>query len=121
MIKVHQVAILDEDTMCPAGAVMFTCLIATAFPHLQSSQYVDPGPLKRSCIVRLLEHLVLGGNDASRGCLQVGENTKTSFRSAAQLGASQVDLEVQLTKDLGVVNYHDFSAMGRLKSRPVWI
>ncbi|KAK3060743.1 hypothetical protein LTS18_007786 [Coniosporium uncinatum] len=40
--------------------------------------------------------------------LQLGENTIQSFIAAANLGATYVEFDVQLTKDLVPVIYHDF-------------
>ena len=40
--------------------------------------------------------------------LQLGENTLESFIQAANLGASYIEFDVQLTKDLVPVVYHDF-------------
>jgi glycerophosphodiester phosphodiesterase len=45
---------------------------------------------------------------ASRNSLQLGENTVQSFIAAANLGASYVEFDVQLTKDHVPVIYHDF-------------
>ncbi|MCJ1390082.1 Glycerophosphocholine phosphodiesterase [Xylographa bjoerkii] len=42
---------------------------------------------------------------------QIGENTIQSFLSAAALGASCVEFDVQLTKDLVPVIFHDFLVM----------
>ncbi|KAI9304900.1 Glycerophosphodiester phosphodiesterase domain-containing protein [Cunninghamella echinulata] len=41
--------------------------------------------------------------------LQVGENTVLSFITAASLGAEYVEFDVQLTKDLVPVIYHDWT------------
>ena len=41
--------------------------------------------------------------------LQLGENTVQSFLSAARLGASFVEFDVQVTRDLKAVAFHDFS------------
>ena len=45
---------------------------------------------------------------APRTSLQLGENTIQSFIAAANLGASYVEFDVQLTKDHVPVIYHDF-------------
>lgn len=50
----------------------------------------------------------MGKNDFGRKSLQLGENTLASFIAAANLGASYVEMDVQLTKDNIPVIYHDF-------------
>lgn len=56
----------------------------------------------------VIGHRGLGKNFASRRSLQLGENTVQSFIAAANLGASYVEFDVQLTKDHVPVIYHDF-------------
>jgi len=56
----------------------------------------------------VIGHRGLGKNLASRKSLQLGENTIQSFIAAANLGASYVEFDVQLTKDHVPVIYHDF-------------
>ncbi|KAI5298869.1 Glycerophosphocholine phosphodiesterase [Ascosphaera atra] len=56
----------------------------------------------------VIGHRGLGKNFASRKSLQLGENTVQSFIAAANLGASYVEFDVQLTKDHVPVIYHDF-------------
>lgn len=56
----------------------------------------------------VIGHRGLGKNMASRKSLQLGENTVQSFIAAANLGASYVEFDVQLTKDHVPVIYHDF-------------
>jgi len=50
----------------------------------------------------------MGKNENERKSLQLGENTLHSFIAAANLGASYVEMDVQLTKDNIPVIYHDF-------------
>lgn len=56
----------------------------------------------------IIGHRGLGKNFASRNSLQLGENTVQSFIAAANLGASYVEFDIQLTKDHVPVIYHDF-------------
>ena len=56
----------------------------------------------------VIGHRGLGKNVPSRKSLQLGENTVQSFIAAANLGASYVEFDVQLTKDHVPVIYHDF-------------
>ncbi|KAI5704829.1 hypothetical protein M8J75_009235 [Diaphorina citri] len=48
------------------------------------------------------------GAGVSFGCADVRENTIASLRSAGQAGADLVEFDVQLSKDLVPVIYHDF-------------
>ncbi|EHK97661.1 putative Glycerophosphodiester phosphodiesterase GDE1 [Glarea lozoyensis 74030] len=56
----------------------------------------------------VIGHRGLGKNVSSNRSLQLGENTLQSFIAAANLGANYVEFDVQLTKDLVPVIYHDF-------------
>lgn len=56
----------------------------------------------------VIGHRGLGKNIAGRSSLQLGENTIQSFIAAANLGASYVEFDIQLTKDHVPVIYHDF-------------
>lgn len=58
--------------------------------------------------VAVIGHRGLGKNQPDRLSLQLGENTLQSFIKAADLGASYVELDVQMTKDMVPVVYHDF-------------
>ena len=61
-----------------------------------------------SSSIYLRSDIGLGKNLAARKSLQLGENTLQSFIAAANLGASYVEFDVQLTKDHVPVIYHDF-------------
>jgi glycerophosphodiester phosphodiesterase len=62
----------------------------------------------KSTSTQVIGHRGLGKNMASMKSLQLGENTLQSFIAAANLGASYVEFDVQLTKDHVPVIYHDF-------------
>ena len=108
LIREHTAAILDRETMLVAGTVTFTVLIARPFPHLQTARPVD---VKRtpSSSPLLVGHRGRGMNLKTQEYLQLGENTVESLVSAGRLGASFVEFDVQITKDLEAVAYHDFS------------
>ncbi|EMC98041.1 hypothetical protein BAUCODRAFT_32047 [Baudoinia panamericana UAMH 10762] len=57
---------------------------------------------------RIGGHRGLGQNKQGWKFLQMGENTIESFKMAHQLGAGFVEFDVQVTKDLIPVIYHDF-------------
>ncbi|MCJ1381262.1 Glycerophosphocholine phosphodiesterase [Xylographa soralifera] len=65
----------------------------------------DKGP------TQVVGHRGSGANTAAYTNLQIGENTIQSFLSAAALGASCVEFDVQLTKDFVPVIFHDFLVM----------
>ncbi|EPX72162.1 glycerophosphoryl diester phosphodiesterase Gde1 [Schizosaccharomyces octosporus yFS286] len=69
----------------------------------------SPSESGKSSSVEVIGHRGLGKNQPDRLTLQLGENTVQSFIKAADLGASYVELDVQLTKDKVPVVYHDFS------------
>ncbi|WBW70913.1 glycerophosphoryl diester phosphodiesterase Gde1 [Schizosaccharomyces osmophilus] len=69
----------------------------------------SPSESGKSNSVEVIGHRGLGKNQPDRLTLQLGENTVQSFIKAADLGASYVELDVQLTKDKVPVVYHDFA------------
>ncbi|KAI9750458.1 MAG: hypothetical protein M4579_006463 [Chaenotheca gracillima] len=123
LVREHSVPILEKETMDFLGTVTFTFVIARPFPHLNNSTS-SVEFLEKSDSVQLVGHRGLGQNLAGHEHLQVGENTIESFLSAANLGASHVErtqsrstsydtysifLDVQMTRDLIPVLFHDFS------------
>ncbi|RYO73962.1 hypothetical protein DL766_006109 [Monosporascus sp. MC13-8B] len=108
LIREQTVPILDKDTMGMVGTVTFTFLVAKSFPHLQTSRPVDlVANVPRSPL--LVGHRGAGQNVKTHEHLQIGENTLESFLSAAKLGASFVEFDIQITRDLKAVAFHDFS------------
>jgi hypothetical protein len=59
---------------------------------------------------KVIGHRGAGANKhfSGTGNLQIGENTVLSLVTAASLGAEYVEFDVQLTKDLVPVIYHDW-------------
>ncbi|OAL71934.1 hypothetical protein A7D00_3966 [Trichophyton violaceum] len=108
LIRESTVPILEKETMRLIGKLTFTSFIATPFLDLntRSSSF---GYLEKTRSTQLIGHRGSGQNTADRGYLQLGENTIQSFMSAANLGASHVEFDVQLTRDLIPVLYHDLS------------
>ncbi|KKY19022.1 putative glycerophosphodiester phosphodiesterase gde1 [Diplodia seriata] len=91
------VPIIAANTLEVIGCVNFNFLVITPFSHPNLSITENQTYWRR-----------LGKNLASRKSLQLGENTLQSFIAAANLGASYVEFDVQLTKDHVPVIYHDF-------------
>lgn len=91
------------------GSITFNFLVITPFDHPSMSVSQDHTYWKKVAQTMVIGHRGLGKNFASgRRSLQLGENTIQSFIAAANLGASYVEFDVQLTKDHVPVIYHDF-------------
>ena len=91
------------------GSVTFNFLVITPFQHPNMSITENQTYWKSMASTMLIGHRGLGKNlSAGRRSLQLGENTIQSFIAAANLGASYVEFDVQLTKDHVPVIYHDF-------------
>jgi glycerophosphodiester phosphodiesterase len=102
------VPIIAANTMDVIGSVTFNFLIITPFQHPNMSVNKAQTYWKSLASTMVIGHRGLGKNIAGRKSLQLGENTIQSFIAAANLGASYVEFDVQLTKDLVPVIYHDF-------------
>lgn len=100
--------ILETTTLEVLGKVRFQFLIIDPFHHPNMGIAKSPTYWKSLITTRVIGHRGLGKNSLSTGSLQLGENTLESFIAAANLGASYVEFDVQLTKDLVPVIYHDF-------------
>ncbi|OQO09487.1 hypothetical protein B0A48_04888 [Cryoendolithus antarcticus] len=101
------VPIMAADTLEVIGSINFNFLIITPFKHPNMSISEDQ-TYWRSTSTMVIGHRGMGKNMASKTSLQLGENTIQSFITAANLGASYVEFDVQLTKDHVPVIYHDF-------------
>ena len=102
------VPIVAAKTLEYIGAVNFSFLVITPFSHPNMSITESSTYWKSLTSPMVIGHRGLGKNMASRKSLQLGENTIESFIAAANLGASYVEFDVQLTKDHVPVIYHDF-------------
>ncbi|KAG8527749.1 uncharacterized protein KY384_007903 [Bacidia gigantensis] len=102
------IPIIAVQNMDVIGSVHFNFLIITPFSHPNMAIREDLTYWKSVTSTMLIGHRGLGKNSASRNSLQLGENTIQSFIAAANLGASYVEFDVQLTKDHVPVIYHDF-------------
>ena len=101
------VPIVAADTLDLIGTINFNFLVITPFKHPNMGISEDQ-TYWRSTSTMVFGHRGLGKNMASKTSLQLGENTIQSFITAANLGASYVEFDVQLTKDHVPVIYHDF-------------
>ena len=102
------VPIMAANTLEVIGSVNFNFLIITPFTHPNMTIRGDLTYWKKMTSTMVIGHRGLGKNVAARSSLQLGENTIQSFIAAANLGASYVEFDVQLTKDHVPVIYHDF-------------
>lgn len=102
------VPIMAANTLEVIGSVNFNFLTITPFTHPNMSVTENQTYWKSMTSTMLIGHRGLGKNMAARTSLQLGENTIQSFIAAANLGASYVEFDVQLTKDHVPVIYHDF-------------
>lgn len=103
-----KVPIMAATTLDVIGSVNFNFLIITPFSHPNMTVTEDHTYWKKMASTMVIGHRGLGKNTNARTSLQLGENTIESFIAAANLGASYVEFDVQLTKDHVPVIYHDF-------------
>ena len=102
------VPIVASTTLEVIGTVNFNFLIITPFSHPYLTINENQTYWKSMTSTMLIGHRGLGKNMVASRSLQLGENTIQSFIAAANLGASYVEFDVQLTKDHVPVIYHDF-------------
>ncbi|KIW99978.1 uncharacterized protein Z518_10906 [Rhinocladiella mackenziei CBS 650.93] len=103
------VPIVAANNLEVIGSVTFNFLVITPFKHPNMSVTENQTYWKSMASTMVIGHRGLGKNfSAGRRSLQLGENTIQSFIAAANLGASYVEFDVQLTKDHVPVIYHDF-------------
>lgn len=104
------VPIVEADTLAVIGTLEFEFSVVTPFAHHQMAIEKESTYWKSLMTTRVIGHRGLGKNTnvPDRKSLQLGENTVQSFVAAANLGASYVEFDVQITKDLVPVLYHDF-------------
>lgn len=100
--------ILETSTLEVLGKIRFQFLIVRPFHHPNIGVAKSSTYWKSLTTTRVIGHRGLGKNSLSTQSLQLGENTLQSFIAAANLGASYVEFDVQLTKDFVPVIYHDF-------------
>ena len=103
------------------GTVTFGLLVVTPAPRAPSiASSAKRGFWNDKSTTEVVGHRGSGANSAAHTNLQLGENTIQSFTSAAALGASAVEFDVQLTKDLVPVIYHDFLVMEAGGDNPIY-
>ena len=112
LARYYSIPILEKETLKFVGTITFGLVVITPFTQ---GKPVEPtathGFWKDKGSTQVVGHRGLGANMDTCTNLQIGENTVQSFLSAATLGASCVEFDVQLTKDLVPVIFHDFLVM----------
>ena len=100
---------IESSTLSVIGTISFEFITIHPFTHEKVSIGHNSSYWKTLITSRVIGHRGLGKNENGRKSLQLGENTIASFLAAANLGASYVEMDVQLTKDHIPVVYHDFT------------
>jgi glycerophosphodiester phosphodiesterase len=100
--------IIEGASLNVIGTISFEFIAVTPFEHPNMNIGPNSTYWKSLITTRVIGHRGLGKNENARKSLQLGENTLHSFIAAANLGASYVEMDVQLTKDNIPVIYHDF-------------
>ncbi|KAI4148493.1 MAG: hypothetical protein LQ341_001560 [Variospora aurantia] len=111
LVRDHTIPILGKDMLDVVGRLTFSFLIISPFNHLSAPSGATRGFWKEHGRTEVVGHRGSGANTTSKSNLQIGENTIQSFVSAVAAGASCVEFDVQLTKDLVPVIFHDFLVM----------
>lgn len=107
LYRAKTIPILDLASFKVLGQVTFEYSVINPFLHpklgtINSLTYWD-----KLMSSKVIGHRGLGRNSNTTN-LQIGENTLESFEQAALFDATYVELDVQLTKDLVPVIYHDY-------------
>ena len=100
--------IIEGASLNVIGTISFEFITVTPFEHPNMNIGPNSTYWKSLITNRVIGHRGMGKNENERKSLQLGENTLHSFIAAANLGASYVEMDVQLTKDNIPVIYHDF-------------
>lgn len=122
LMRDRSVSMLATDLKSVAATVTFSYLVAR--PYKGRTSKADPeishGFWNTGGPTNVVGHRGSGANTTSRTNLQLGENTVDSLASACDLGASGVEFDVQLTKDLVPVIYHNFLVMETGGETTIW-
>lgn len=101
------VALVSATDLDAIGKINFNFLVIKPFSHPNMAISENRTYWKKSTTM-VIGHRGSGKNTNEKTSLQLGENTMQSFITAANLGASYVEFDVQMTKDHVPVLYHDF-------------
>ncbi|CAO3590005.1 unnamed protein product [Absidia cylindrospora] len=101
------VPLVRTSTLECVGSLGYEYFVISPFTHPKMS-VGDRYTYYKSLDTKVIGHRGSGMNKKGSN-LQVGENTVLAFITAASLGAEYVEFDVQLTKDLVPVIYHDWT------------
>ncbi|KAF9925244.1 Glycerophosphocholine phosphodiesterase [Linnemannia zychae] len=101
------VPIFGIDDMKIIGRVRVEFTVVRPFKH-ENLKVGSKHTYWKSLTTTVIGHRGLGMNRKVSN-LQVGENTLLSFVTAASLGAEYIEFDVQMTKDMVPVLYHDWT------------
>ncbi|CAO3573204.1 unnamed protein product [Mortierella alpina] len=101
------VPIFGVDSMTIIGRVRVEFTVVRPFKH-ENLKVGSKHTYWKSLTTTVIGHRGLGMNRKVSN-LQVGENTLLSFVTAASLGAEYIEFDVQMTKDMVPVLYHDWT------------
>ncbi|KAF9407914.1 Glycerophosphocholine phosphodiesterase [Podila epigama] len=101
------VPIFGVDSMTIIGRVRVEFTVVRPFKH-ENLKVGSKHTYWKSLTTTVIGHRGLGMNRKVSN-LQLGENTLLSFVTAASLGAEYVEFDVQMTKDMVPVLYHDWT------------
>ncbi|KAL8951441.1 MAG: hypothetical protein Q9222_002581 [Ikaeria aurantiellina] len=112
LARYYTIPILSKNTLEYFGTITFGLVTVKPSPPRKHVPRVAKGGFwKEGGPTQVVGHRGSGANSAAQTHLQLGENTIQSYLSAAKLGATAVEFDVQLTKDLVPVIFHDFLVM----------
>ncbi|KAI8051958.1 Glycerophosphoryl diester phosphodiesterase family-domain-containing protein [Syncephalis plumigaleata] len=106
----YTVPIIGAQRLDMLGKVQFETMLVRPFKH--ANMHINArNTYWKSISTKVIGHRGAGANQAVTGpaSLQIGENTVLSFITAASLGAEYIEFDVQLTRDLIPVIYHDWT------------
>ncbi|KAG0255352.1 Glycerophosphocholine phosphodiesterase [Mortierella polycephala] len=101
------VPIFGIDSMAIIGRVRVEFTVVRPFKH-ENLKVGSKHTYWKSLTTTIIGHRGLGMN-RNVSNLQLGENTLLSFVTAASLGAEYIEFDVQMTKDMVPVLYHDWT------------
>lgn len=116
------IPLVDNESGSVVASLTFNYFVVHAYNGQRSTQCKDVvhGFWKEGGPTQVVGHRGSGANTTARTNLQLGENTLESLSSAAALGACGVEFDVQLTKDLIPVIYHNFLVMETGGETTIW-
>ncbi|KAI9696500.1 MAG: Glycerophosphocholine phosphodiesterase [Bogoriella megaspora] len=119
LVRDYSVPVLATDMSEVLATVTFNYLLSTPVQRRPVSDVAKKGFWKDEGKTQVVGHRGSGSNTILRTNLQLGENTVQSLTTAVDLGATGVEFDVQLTKDLVPVIYHDFTVMQQGGDTPI--